>query len=145
MSFTFMKDLPSPEDIKQIVPVSESVRKTKENRDKMIRDVFTGESNKFLVIIGPCSADNEAAVLEYVTRLAKVQEKVPNLLLIPRIYTNKPRTTGMGYKGIIHQPDPEGKPDLAAGLIAMRQMHIHAIEQSGLTAADEMLYPSNWS
>ncbi|MGI6088538.1 MAG: 3-deoxy-7-phosphoheptulonate synthase [Bilifractor porci] len=146
MSFQFIKALPSPEQMKALVPVPESARKAKEERDAMIRKVFTGESDKFLVIIGPCSADNEDAVLDYVTRLAKVQEKVRDkLILIPRIYTNKPRTTGMGYKGIVHQPDPEGKPDLEAGLIAMRKMHIHAIEASGLTSADEMLYPANWS
>lgn len=146
MSFTFMKSLPSPEEIQERIPVSAYVKKVKEERDAMIRDIFTGKSDKFLVIIGPCSADNEDAVLDYVTRLAAVQEKVADkLVLVPRIYTNKPRTTGIGYKGIIHQPDPEGKPDLEAGLIAMRKMHIHAIEQTGLTAADEMLYPANWS
>ena len=107
--------------------------------------MFTGESDKFLVIIGPCSADNEEAVLDYAGRLAKVNEKVGDkLILIPRIYTNKPRTTGEGYKGMMHQPDPEKKPDLLAGLLAIRKMHIHAIEQTGLTAADEMLYPENY-
>lgn len=111
----------------------------------MIRKVFTGESEKFLVIIGPCSADNEEAVCDYIGRLAKVQDKVGDrLILIPRIYTNKPRTTGEGYKGMLHQPDPEKKPDLLAGLIAIRKLHIRAIEESGLTAADEMLYPENW-
>ena len=116
----------------------------KEERDEEIKKVITGESDKFLVIIGPCSADNEDAVCDYVTRLAKVNEKVKDkLILIPRIYTNKPRTTGEGYKGILHQPDPEKKPDFLAGLIAMRKMHIRAIAESGLTAADEMLYPEN--
>lgn len=110
----------------------------------MIRKVFTGESDKFLVIIGPCSADNEEAVCEYINRLSRVQEEVADkLILIPRIYTNKPRTTGEGYKGILHQPDPEKKPDLLHGLIAIRKMHMRAIEESGLTAADEMLYPGN--
>ena len=109
------------------------------------KDVITGKSNKFLVIIGPCSADNESAVCDYVSRLAKVNEKVKDkLILIPRIYTNKPRTTGDGYKGIVHQPDPEKGTDFLAGLIAMRKMLIHAIEESNLTAADEMLYPENW-
>lgn len=146
MSFTFIKQLPSPEEIRELVPVSDSVRRIKEERDAAIRRIFTGEDDRFLLIIGPCSADNEDAVLDYVERLAKVQEEVSSrLLLIPRIYTNKPRTTGLGYKGIMHQPDPEGKPDLVAGLTAMRRMHIRAIEVSGLTAADEMLYPSNWS
>ena len=111
----------------------------------MIKDVFAGKSDKFLVIVGPCSADNEDAVCEYVNRLARVNEEVEDrLILIPRIYTNKPRTTGEGYKGMMHQPDPEKKPDLLAGLLAIRKMHIHAIEQTGLTAADEMLYPENY-
>jgi 3-deoxy-7-phosphoheptulonate synthase len=111
----------------------------------MIRKVFTGESDKFLVIIGPCSADNEDAVCDYIGRLAKVQDKVGDrLILIPRIYTNKPRTTGEGYKGMLHQPDPEKKPDLLAGLVAIRKLHMRAIEETGLTAADEMLYPENW-
>ena len=111
----------------------------------MIRRVFTGESEKFIVIIGPCSADNEDAVCDYINRLSRLQEKVADrLILIPRIYTNKPRTTGEGYKGLLHQPDPEKKPDLLAGLVAIRKLHIRAIEESGLTAADEMLYPENW-
>ena len=145
MSFEFIRKLPTPEEIREQFPVSAELVKLKEKRDKEIRDVITGKSNKFLVIIGPCSADNEAAVLDYVTRLSKVNEKVKDkLILIPRIYTGKPRTTGEGYKGLVHQPDPEKQPDFLAGLIAMRKMHIHAIEESGLTAADEMLYPENW-
>ena len=145
MSFEFVKKLPTPSEIRAQYPVPEKLAKLKEERDREIRDVITGKSNKFLVIIGPCSADNEDAVCEYVTRLAKVNEKVKDkLILIPRVYTNKPRTTGEGYKGIVHQPDPEKKPDLLAGLIAMRKMQIHAMDVSGLTAADEMLYPENW-
>ena len=145
MSFDFVKKLPTPSEIRAQYPVPEKLAKLKEERDREIRDVITGKSNKFLVIIGPCSADNEDAVCEYVTRLAKVNEKVKDkLILIPRVYTNKPRTTGEGYKGIVHQPDPEKKPDLLAGLIAMRKMQIHAMDVSGLTAADEMLYPENW-
>ncbi|MBD5393917.1 MAG: 3-deoxy-7-phosphoheptulonate synthase [Lachnospiraceae bacterium] len=145
MSFEFIKKLPTPSEIKEQYPMPEKLARLKEERDLEIRDVITGKSNKFLVIIGPCSADNEDAVCDYVTRLAKVNEKVKDkLILIPRIYTNKPRTTGEGYKGIVHQPDPEKKPDLLAGLIAMRKMQIRAIEESGLTAADEMLYPENW-
>ena len=145
MSFEFVKKLPTPSEIRAQYPVPEKLAKLKEERDREIRDVITGQSNKFLVIIGPCSADNEDAVCEYVTRLAKVNEKVKDkLILIPRVYTNKPRTTGEGYKGIVHQPDPEKKPDLLAGLIAMRKMQIHAMDVSGLTAADEMLYPENW-
>lgn len=145
MSFEFVKKLPTPSEIRAQYPVPEKLAKLKEERDREIRDVITGKSNKFLVIIGPCSADNEDAVCEYVTRLAKVNEKLKDkLILIPRVYTNKPRTTGEGYKGIVHQPDPEKKPDLLAGLIAMRKMQIHAMDVSGLTAADEMLYPENW-
>lgn len=145
MSFEFIKKLPTPDEIREQFPFPAKLAYLKEQRDREIRDVITGKSNKFLVIIGPCSADNEDAVCEYVSRLAKVNEKVKDkLVLIPRIYTNKPRTTGEGYKGIIHQPDPEKKPDFLAGLIAMRKMQIHAIEVSGLTAADEMLYPENW-
>ena len=145
MSFEFIGKLPTPAEVKEMYPVTERVRKIKEEKDAMIRKVFTGESEKFLVIIGPCSADDEEAVCDYIGRLAKVQDKVGDrLILIPRIYTNKPRTTGEGYKGMLHQPDPEKKPDLLAGLIAIRKLHIRAIEESGLTAADEMLYPENW-
>ena len=125
--------------------MSEEMKKIKTGRDKLIRDVITGESDKFLVIVGPCSADNEDAVCEYTNRLAKVQEKVADrLVLVPRIYTNKPRTTGEGYKGMLHQPDPEAKPDILAGILAIRHMHIRSISETGLTAADEMLYPDNW-
>ena len=145
MSFEFIKQLPTPEIIKQEYALPEKLVKLKAERDAEIRDVITGKSNKFLVIIGPCSADNEEAVCDYINRLAKVNEQVKDkLILIPRIYTNKPRTTGEGYKGIVHQPDPEKKPDFLAGLIAMRKMHIRAFAETGLTAADEMLYPENW-
>ena len=145
MGFEFVKKLPSPEDIREQLPLPEALTRLKEERDSQIRDVLTGKSSKFLVIIGPCSADNEDSVCDYVNRLAKVNDKVKDkLILIPRIYTNKPRTTGEGYKGIVHQPDPEKKPDFLAGLMAMRKMHIRAISETGLTAADEMLYPENW-
>lgn len=145
MSFEFIKKLPTPEEIRSEYPLPPEFEKLKGARDAQIRDVLTGKSNKFLVIIGPCSADNEDSVCDYVSRLTKVNEKVKDsLILIPRIYTNKPRTTGEGYKGIVHQPDPEKQVDFLAGLIAMRKMHIRAIAESGLTAADEMLYPENW-
>ena len=145
MSFTFIRQLPSPDEIKALESMSEEMNKIKAGRDKLIRDVITGESDKFLVIVGPCSADNEDAVCEYTNRLAKVQEKVADrLVLVPRIYTNKPRTTGEGYKGMLHQPDPEAKPDILAGILAIRHMHIRSISETGLTAADEMLYPDNW-
>lgn len=145
MSFEFIRKLPTPDEIKEQFPLSSQMQELKKNRDEEIKKVFTGESNKFLVIVGPCSADNEDAVCEYVSRLAKVNEKVKDkLILIPRIYTNKPRTTGEGYKGIVHQPDPEKETDFLQGLIAMRKMQLHAMDVSGLTAADEMLYPENW-
>lgn len=145
MSFEFIQKLPTPDEIRRQFPLPEKLVGLKQRRDAEIRDVLTGKDNRFLVIIGPCSADNEEAVCDYVNRLAKVNEKVKDkLILIPRIYTNKPRTTGEGYKGIVHQPDPEKKPDFLAGLIAMRKMQIRAIAESGLTAADEMLYPENW-
>ncbi len=145
MPIELTKLLPTPEKIRTLHPVPPKLIKLKEERDAQIRDVITGKSRKFLVIIGPCSADNEEAVCDYVSRLAKLSEKVKDrLILIPRIYTNKPRTTGEGYKGIVHQPNPEQEADFLTGLIAMRKMHIRAIEESGLTAADEMLYPDNW-
>ncbi|MBE5867624.1 MAG: 3-deoxy-7-phosphoheptulonate synthase [Lachnospiraceae bacterium] len=145
MAFEFIKKLPTPEEIRQQLPLPAELAELKVKRDAEIRDVLTGKSNKFLVIVGPCSADNEDAVCDYVSRLGKVNEKVKDrLVLIPRIYTNKPRTTGDGYKGIASQPDPEKKPDFLAGLIALRKMQIRAITESGLTSADEMLYPENW-
>ncbi|HJA20691.1 3-deoxy-7-phosphoheptulonate synthase [Mediterraneibacter glycyrrhizinilyticus] len=145
MSFTFIRQLPSPDEVKALEPLSAEMKKIKAGRDRLIRDVITGESDKFLVIVGPCSADNEDSVCEYTNRLAKVQEKVADrLVLVPRIYTNKPRTTGEGYKGMLHQPDPEAKPDILAGILAIRHMHIRSISETGLTAADEMLYPDNW-
>ncbi len=141
MSFSYLKKLPTPSEIKEQYPLPQTLAALKKERDQMISDVITGKDSRFLVIIGPCSADNEDAVLDYVSRLAPVAEKVKDrLIIIPRIYTNKPRTTGEGYKGIASQPDPEKKPDMLAGLTAMRSMHIHAIEACGLTCADEMLY-----
>ena len=145
MSFEFVTKLPTPEEIRLQYPITEKIARVKAQRDQEIKDIFTGKSDRFLVIIGPCSADNEDSVCDYVGRLAKVQDQVGDrLLLIPRIYTNKPRTTGEGYKGLLHQPDPEKKPDVLAGLVAIRKLHMRAIEETGLTAADEMLYPENW-
>lgn len=145
MALNFIKKVPTPQELQEMIPMTEELKKVKALRDAEIRKVFTGESDKFLMIIGPCSADNEAAVLDYVTRLAKVQEEVKDkILIIPRIYTNKPRTTGAGYKGMLHQPDPEKAPDLFEGVKAIRKMHIDAIAATGLTAADEMLYSENW-
>lgn len=145
MGTTYVKKVMSPEQLFDQYPLPEEHRKLKVKRDEEIKKVFTGESDKFLVIIGPCSADNEDSVCDYICRLAKVQEKVEDkIIIIPRIYTNKPRTTGEGYKGIVHQPDPEKAPDLAEGLIAMRKMHLRSIAETHLFAADEMLYPENW-
>ena len=145
MSFDYIRKLPTPDEIREQYPVPDSLVPIKQKRDAEIRDVLTGKSDKLLVIIGPCSADNEDAVCDYINRLAKVNDKVSDrLILIPRIYTNKPRTTGDGYKGIVHQPDPEKKEDFLHGLIAMRHMHIRALSETGLSAADEMLYPENW-
>lgn len=138
--------LPIPADLKAEYPIPSEILRIKEERDKEIRQIFEGKSDKFLVIVGPCSADNEDSVCEYVSRLAKVNEKVSDrLMIVPRIYTNKPRTTGEGYKGMLHQPKPDEAPDLLAGIIAIRKMHIRAIEESELTGADEMLYPENRS
>lgn len=146
MGMKINAELPSPAELKKEYPLSEKLADRKAERDRQIRDVFTGKSDKFVVIIGPCSADNEDAVCEYVHRLSRLNEKVSDrLVLIPRIYTNKPRTTGEGYKGMLHQPDPDKAPDLYAGIIAIRKMHIRAMEESGMTAADEMLYPENRS
>ena len=146
MGMRLNEKLPLPAELKAEYPLSKEITEIKEKRDKEIRDIFTGASDKFIVLVGPCSADNEDAVCEYVNRLAKVNEKVSDrLMIIPRIYTNKPRTTGAGYKGMLHQPEPDQAPDLYAGIIAIRKMHIRAIKESGLTAADEMLYPENRS
>ena len=146
MGMKINAQLPLPADLKAEYPLPSEIVKVKEERDREIREIFTGKSDKFVVIVGPCSADNEDSVCEYVDQLAKVNEKVSDrLMIIPRIYTNKPRTTGEGYKGMLHQPEPDQAPDLLAGIIAIRKMHIRAIRESGLTAADEMLYPENRS
>lgn len=145
MNIRPIKKMPSAEEIMKEYPLSQKLIDLKEARDEEIRKVIAGKSDKFMVIIGPCSADNEDALLDYVNRLVKVQDKVKDkLLIIPRIYTNKPRTTGEGYKGMLHQPNPEESPNLVAGLTAIRKMHIRSMEETGLTAADEMLYPENY-
>lgn len=144
MGFEYVSKLPTPDEIRAQFPLAPELAAEKARKDTAIRDVFTGDSDKFLVIIGPCSADREDAVIDYVNRLAKVQEKVKDkLILVPRIYTNKPRTTGDGYKGLLHQPNPEGKPNLYQGLIAIRKLHMRVIEETGFSTADEMLYPEN--
>ena len=144
MGLEFINKLPTPAEIREQFPIPAELAALKEKRDAEIREVITGESDKFLVIIGPCSADNETAVLDYTSRLVKVQDKVKDkIIIIPRVYTNKPRTTGEGYKGLLHQPDPEKKPNMYEGLIAIRRMHMHVVQETGLTTADEMLYPEN--
>lgn len=144
MNMNFIRKLPIPQELKKQFSLPEKLVAVKKSRDAEIQKVFTGESNKKLLIIGPCSADREDAVLDYTARLARVQEDVKDkLIIIPRIYTNKPRTTGEGYKGMVHQPDPEKDEDMLKGLISIRELHTRAIEQTGLTCADEMLYPEN--
>ncbi|NMA82349.1 MAG: 3-deoxy-7-phosphoheptulonate synthase [Epulopiscium sp.] len=146
MSLKFIRELPSPEEIMSEVPMPAHLKKMKKERDAEIAKVFTGESDKFILIIGPCSADDEDAVCDYVERLSKVQEQVKDsILMIPRVYTNKPRTTGEGYKGMLHQPQPDQASNMLEGIHAIRKMHIRAMEASGLSPADEMLYPENYS
>ncbi len=141
----FIRKLPVPKEVKEQFPISEEAAKTKERRDEEIASVFLGKSDKFLLIIGPCSADREDSVLDYVSRLAKVQEKVKDkIIIIPRVYTGKPRTTGAGYKGLIHQPNPSEKADMYAGIKAVRSLHSKVLLETGLTSADEMLYPENY-
>ena len=137
--------IPEPEEIKDMVPMPESLKKIKEGRDKLITDVITGKSDKFVVIVGPCSAHEPKPVLDYVERLGRLNERVKDkLVLVPRIYTNKPRTKGMGYKGMFSQPDPTKGEDILKGILTIRKLNVQAMEASGLSAADEMLYPSNY-
>ena len=145
MNMRFYRKLPVPIDIKAEFPVSDELAEIKKVRDEEIARVFRGESDKFLLIIGPCSADNRESVLDYIGRLRRVQEKVEDkVLIIPRIYTNKPRTTGDGYKGMLHQPNPDERPDMLKGIIAIRELHLAALREYGFTCADEMLYPENY-
>lgn len=145
MSFSYLKKMPDPDTIKSEFDLTPEMKALKADRDQQIADIITGKDDRVLAIIGPCSADNEDSVCEYVNRLTSVQEKIKDrVLIVPRIYTNKPRTTGSGYKGIASQPDPTKAPDMVEGLIAMRKMHLRAIRESGFTCADEMLYPENW-
>lgn len=144
MGFEFVTKLPTPAEIREQYPLPLELAEIKKVRDEQISKVFTGESDKFLLIIGPCSADNEDSVCEYAERLIKVQEKVAEkIIIIPRVYTNKPRTTGEGYKGMLHQPDPEKKPNMLEGILAIRHMHMKVLRETGFTTADEMLYPEN--
>lgn len=144
MNMEFKRKLIIPKDIKEMFPVTEEMAELKEQRDAEIKDIIAGRSKKFMLVIGPCSADNEDAVIDYILRLRKVQEKVADkIFIVPRIYTNKPRTTGKGYKGLLHQPDPNMNEDMLKGIIAVRETHIRAVKETGFTCADEMLYPEN--
>lgn len=144
MNMVFKRKLPIPMDIKRDYPVPPTAAEAKAKRDREIADVFEGKTDKLLLVIGPCSADSEEPVMEYIHRLRVLQDKVSDkILIIPRIYTNKPRTTGDGYKGMLHQPDPESRPDMLAGLLSIRRLHIRALSETGFGCADEMLYPEN--
>ncbi len=145
INMNFKRKLPIPKEIKEQYPLTRELVNIKAQRDAEIAEIFTGASDKMVLVIGPCSADREDAVLDYCYRLASLQDKVKDkLVLIPRVYTNKPRTTGDGYKGMVHQPDPEKKPDILEGIIAIRRLHTTVIKETGLTTADEMLYPDNY-
>lgn len=144
MNMNFLRKLPIPQVIKQQYPVTEKMAEQKKKRDQEIADVFKGESDKFILVIGPCSADNRTAVLDYISRLRRVEDKVSDkIIIIPRIYTNKPRTNGTGYKGMLHQPDPDESPDMLKGIVAIRDLHMSALADYGFSCADEMLYPDN--
>ena len=140
-----LRNLPNPEEIKRDFPISKKAKRIKEEKDRTLKDILTGKSDLFALIIGPCSADNEEALIDYTLRLAKIQEKVADkIFIIPRVYTNKPRTTGKGYKGMASQPNPEKKEDMLEGLHLIRKTHVAVVEQTGMTCADEMLYPENY-
>ena len=144
MNMEFKRKLPAPQDVINMYPVTEEMKQKKAENDAAIRSVFTGESDKFILVIGPCSADREDAVLDYISRLRTVQDKVKDkIIIIPRIYTNKPRTTGVGYKGMLHQSDPHASPDMLRGLMAIRRLHVKSLAETGFSGADEMLYPEN--
>ncbi len=140
-----LRNLPNPDEIKKEFPISEKAKKIKAEKDRILKDILAGKSDLFALIIGPCSADNEEALIDYTLRLAAIQEKVVDkIFIVPRVYTNKPRTTGKGYKGMASQPDPEKKEDMLEGLHLIRQTHVAVVEQTGMTCADEMLYPENY-
>ena len=144
MNMKFYRKLPIPQEVKAEYPVTPEMAAVKEARDRKIRAVFTGESNRFILVIGPCSADTSESVLEYIGRLKRVADQVQDkIIVIPRSYSNKPRTTGDGYKGMLHQPDPNGHPDMLRGIVSIRQLHMSALRDYGMSSADEMLYPDN--
>ena len=141
----FQRKLPIPQEVKKEYSLSDKMEQVKAERDAQIREVFSGTSDKFILVIGPCSADYSEPVLEYISRLRKVQEQVSDkIIIIPRVYTNKPRTTGQGYMGMLHQPDPDAKPDLYKGIVSLRKLHLEALRDYGFTCADELLYPENY-
>ena len=145
MSMNFHRKLPIPQEVKKEFALTDRMVQAKAERDEKIKAVFEGKSDKFILIIGPCSADHSEPVLEYISRLRKIEEQVKDkIIIIPRIYTNKPRTTGQGYKGMLHQPDPEAKPDMYKGLVAIRELHLAALRDYDFSCADEMLYPENY-
>ena len=144
MNMDFIRKLPTPKEIKELYPLSDNLKLIKEKNDEEIKKIFLGESDKLLLIIGPCSSDNEESVMDYMSRLRVIQEKVKDeIVIVPRLYTNKPRTKGTGYKGMLHQPDPLKEEDMLKGLIAIRKLHMRAIEETGFSCADEMLYTEN--
>lgn len=145
MNMEFKRKLPIPQEIKKMYPLDKELADIKAQNDQEIKDILSGKSDKFMLIIGPCSSDREDAVLDYMKKLREVYEKVKDVLfIVPRVYTNKPRTTGAGYKGMLHQPDPNGKPDMLNGLIAIRKLHTDVLKETGFSTADEMLYPENY-
>ncbi len=145
MNMDFKRQLPNPMETKEMYPLTGAMGETVEKRTAQLKAIFTGKSDKLALIIGPCSADNEDSVIDYIARLIPIQEKVGDkLLIVPRVYTNKPRTTGVGYKGLVHQPDPNADPDLFKGIIATRELHMRAVKETGFACADEMLYPENY-
>ena len=145
MSMNFKGKLPIPKEVKERFPLTKEMTEQKARNDEEIKKIFSGESDKFLLVIGPCSADYKDAVLDYIHRLRKVQEKVQDkIFIVPRIYTNKPRTTGDGYKGMVHQPNPDQAPDMYEGIVAIRDIHMSALKETGFSCADEMLYPDNY-
>jgi len=145
MQMNFHRKLPIPQEVKQEYPLTARMEQVKAARDESIRAVFDGSSDKFILVIGPCSADHSEPVLEYISRLRRIEEQVADkIIIIPRIYTNKPRTTGQGYKGMLHQPDPDAKPDMYKGIVAIRELHLAALRDYDFSCADEMLYPENY-
>lgn len=144
MNMEFKRKLPVPKEIKELYPLDEDLKKIKEQNDEEVKRIIRGESDKLLLIIGPCSADREDSVLDYMKRLRRVQDEVSDVItIVPRLYTNKPRTTGAGYKGMLHQPDPTAEPDMLKGVIAIRDLHMKVLRETGFSCADEMLYPDN--